>query len=91
MGGVAVAYIIPREGATIDPQEVIDYCAGEIANFKVPRYVEIVDEFPMTQSGKIQKFRLREVLSKPIEDGRLRELKPTSKLGRCREWFSCKL
>ncbi|MCD6136628.1 long-chain-fatty-acid--CoA ligase, partial [Candidatus Bipolaricaulota bacterium] len=60
MGEVAVAYIIPREGETIDPQEIVDYCAGKIANFKVPRYVEIVDEFPMTQSGKIQKFRLRD-------------------------------
>jgi len=79
MDEVAVAYIIPREGVTIDPQEIIDYCAGEIASFKVPRYIGIADEFPMTQSGKIQKFRLREMLSKAIEDGRLRELKPTSK------------
>ncbi|UCF10626.1 MAG: AMP-binding protein, partial [Candidatus Bipolaricaulota bacterium] len=61
MGEVAAAYIIPREGATVDPQEIVDYCVGEIANFKVPRYVVIVDELPMTQSGKVQKFRLREI------------------------------
>ncbi len=79
MGEVAVAYIIPREGVSIDPQEIIDYCAGEIANFKVPRYVEIVAEFPMTQSGKIKKFRLREMLSKAIEDGKLVKLKPSKK------------
>ncbi|UCF10081.1 MAG: AMP-binding protein, partial [Candidatus Bipolaricaulota bacterium] len=46
MGEVAAAYIIPREGATVDPQEIVDYCVGEIANFKVPRYVVIVDELP---------------------------------------------
>jgi len=79
MGEVAVAYIIPREGVSIDPQEIIDYCAGEIANFKVPRYVEIVNELPMTQSGKIKKFRLREMLSKAIEDGKLVKLKPSKK------------
>ena len=83
MGEVAVAYIIPREGVSIDPQEIIDYCAEEIANFKVPRYVEIVDEFPMTQSGKIQKFRLREMLSEAMEDGTLRKLKPTPGLRGC--------
>ena len=79
MGEVAVAYIIPREGVSIDPQEIIDYCAEEIANFKVPRYVEIVAEFPMTQSGKIKKFKLREMLSKAIEEGKLVKLKPSKK------------
>ncbi len=77
MGEVAVAYIIPREGETIDPQEIVDYCAGEIANFKVPRYVEIVDEFPMTQSGKIQKFRLRDFAKEALEAGKLTKLKPS--------------
>ncbi len=79
MGEVAVAYIIPRKGMTIDPQEIVDYCVGEIANFKVPRYVAIVDEFPMTQSGKIQKFHLQEATKEALEEGRLRKLKPTPK------------
>ena len=77
MGEVAVAYIIPKEGATIDPQEIVDYCAGQIANFKVPRYVVIVDEFPMTQSGKVQKFRLQEKTKDLLAAGRLTKLKPT--------------
>ena len=68
-GEVAVAYVIPREGETIDPQEIVDYCVGEIANFKVPRYVEVVDEFPMTQSGKVQKFRLRESANEALDAG----------------------
>jgi fatty-acyl-CoA synthase len=79
MGEVAVAYIIPREGSTIDPQEIVDYCASEMANFKVPRYVQIVDEFPMTQSGKIQKFRLREMAKQKIDQGALGKLKPSSR------------
>ncbi len=79
MGEVAIAHIIPREGMTIDPQEIVDYCMGKIANFKVPRYVEIMDEFPMTQSGKIQKFRLREVAKEALEAGRLQKLKPAKK------------
>jgi len=77
MGEVAVAYIIPREGRNIDPQEIVDFCAGEIANFKVPRYVQIVDEFPMTQSGKIQKFRLREIAKESMDGGRMQKLSPS--------------
>lgn len=77
MGEVAVAYIIPREGRNIDPQEIVDFCVGEIANFKVPRYVQIVDEFPMTQSGKIQKFRLREIAKESMEVGRMQKLSPS--------------
>ena len=79
MGEVAVAYIISREGMNIDPQEIVDFCVGEIANFKVPRYVQIVDEFPMTQSGKIQKFRLREIAKESMDGGRMQKLSPSTK------------
>ncbi len=78
-GEVAVAYVIPREGETIDPQEIVDYCVGEIANFKVPRYVEIVDAFPMTQSGKVQKFKLRDVANEALDAGRMTKLAPSKK------------
>ncbi|MBU1049832.1 AMP-binding protein [Candidatus Bipolaricaulota bacterium] len=77
MGEVAVAYIIPREGQTIDPQEIVDYCAGEIANFKVPRYVELIRELPMTQSGKIQKFRLREIAKASMDAGQMKQIRPS--------------
>jgi len=76
-GEVAAAYIIPREGVTIDPQEIVDFCVGEIANFKVPRYVEIVDDFPMTQSGKIQKFKLREIAQEAFAAGGMMKLSPS--------------
>ncbi len=79
MGEVAAAYVIPRAGATVDPQSLVDFCAAEIANFKVPRYVQIVDKFPMTQSGKIQKFRLRELADEQMASGTLRKLSPSKK------------
>jgi fatty-acyl-CoA synthase len=78
MGEVAAVYAIAREGATIEPQEVVDYCAKEIANFKVPRYVIVVKELPMTQSGKIQKFRLREMAQQAFDKGQMAKLSPTS-------------
>ncbi|HEY6379766.1 MAG TPA: AMP-binding protein [Candidatus Dormibacteraeota bacterium] len=49
-----------RPGMTVDPEEVRDFCRGRIAHFKVPRYVVLVDEFPMTVTGKVQKYLLRQ-------------------------------
>jgi fatty-acyl-CoA synthase len=48
----------PGSGLTVD--EVREFCQGRIAHFKIPRYVKIVDDFPMTVTGKIQKFKMRE-------------------------------
>jgi len=55
------AFIIPKDGFQLTPEDVRDYCKGHIAKYKIPRYVFFVDAFPMTGSGKIQKFRLREM------------------------------
>jgi fatty-acyl-CoA synthase len=77
MGEVAAVYVIQREGVKIEPQEIVDYCAKEIANFKVPRYVVVVRELPMTQSGKIQKFRLREMAQAAFDKGEMQKLSPT--------------
>ena len=49
-----------REGSSCTEDEIRDFCRGRIAHFKVPRYVKIVDEFPMTVTGKVQKFKMRE-------------------------------
>jgi fatty-acyl-CoA synthase len=49
-----------KEGASITEADVRDFCRGKIANFKVPRYVFFVDAYPLTASGKVQKFKLRE-------------------------------
>ncbi len=55
------AFIIQKEGCQIATEDVRDFCKGHIAKYKIPRYVFVVDSFPMTGSGKIQKFRLREM------------------------------
>jgi fatty-acyl-CoA synthase len=57
---VGVAFVRLTPGHALGEAEVIDYCKGRIASFKIPRHVIVVDDFPMTSSGKIQKAKLRE-------------------------------
>jgi fatty-acyl-CoA synthase len=57
---VGVAFVRCRAGHTIDEAGVLAHCRGRIASFKIPRHVFVVDELPMTSSGKIQKVKLRE-------------------------------
>jgi fatty-acyl-CoA synthase len=59
-GEEVAAFVIVREGARLDTDAVREFCAGRIAHYKVPRYVIRTDEFPMTITGKVQKFRLRD-------------------------------
>jgi fatty-acyl-CoA synthase len=54
------AWIKLRPGAALDAEAVRAFCQGQIAHYKVPRYVRFVDEFPMTVTGKVQKFIMRE-------------------------------
>src|SRR6202034_3988359 len=62
---VAAAFVELRAGVEATEQEIIDFCVGQIATFKVPRYVRFVTEWPMSGT-KIQKFRLREQLSEEL-------------------------
>jgi fatty-acyl-CoA synthase len=55
-----MAWIKPRQGAELDGDALRAFCQGQIATFKIPRYWKMVDEFPMTVTGKVQKFRMRE-------------------------------
>ncbi len=55
------AFIIPKPGYDIRPEDVRDFCRGHIAWYKVPRFVACVKEFPLTASGKIMKYKLREL------------------------------
>jgi len=60
-GEEVMAWVKLREGApALTADDVRAFCTGRIAHYKVPRYVEITDEFPMTVTGKIQKFKMRE-------------------------------
>ncbi|MDR3483256.1 MAG: AMP-binding protein [Burkholderiaceae bacterium] len=61
------ALIILRAGITLDEQEVRDFCRAQIAHYKVPRYVRFVAEFPMTVTGKIQKFKMREMMRELLD------------------------
>ena len=54
------AFVIRKDGACLTEEDVRDFCRGKIARFKVPKYVFFVDSYPMTASGKIQKYKLRE-------------------------------
>ena len=56
------AWIRLRAGETLTAEEIRAFCQGQIAHYKIPRYVEFVDEFPMTVTGKIQKFVMREAV-----------------------------
>jgi fatty-acyl-CoA synthase len=55
------AFVILKEGAELEPEDVTDFCRGKISNYKIPRFVTFVKEYPMTASGKIQKYKLRDL------------------------------
>jgi HIP---CoA ligase len=59
MGEVGHAYVLPRTGSSPTEAELIEYCRGVMANFKVPRRITVVDQLPRNPAGKVQKFRLR--------------------------------
>ena len=59
-GEEIAAFVIERTPGTVNAEALREYCHGKIAHFKIPRYVMPVDEFPMTVTGKIQKFKLRD-------------------------------
>jgi len=59
-GEEVIAWVKLREGAQIADEALVAFCRGKIATYKIPRYWKYVDEFPMTVTGKIQKFKMRE-------------------------------
>ena len=60
------AWVRLRTGQSADEEEVKAFCRGHIAHYKIPRYVRFVDAFPMTITGKIQKFVMREQMVKDL-------------------------
>ena len=59
-GEELMAWIIARPGTSLSEEAVREFCQGKIARYKIPRYVKFVDSFPMTVTGKVQKFKMRE-------------------------------
>lgn len=60
-GEEVVAFVIPRPGADLTPEDVRDSCRGKIAWHKIPKFVALVEAFPLTASGKVKKFELRQM------------------------------
>jgi fatty-acyl-CoA synthase len=61
MGEELMAWVIARDGMSLTEHEVRAFCRERLAHFKVPRYVKLTASFPLTVTGKVQKFRLREL------------------------------
>jgi fatty-acyl-CoA synthase len=59
-GEQVCAWVVLKEGASMDEDGLREFCGGKIARYKIPHYVRFVDSFPMTVTGKIQKFKMRE-------------------------------
>ena len=67
-GEAVGAFIILEEGAKMTAEDVQLFCRGKIARYKIPKYVFFIDQFPLTGSGKIQKFKLKEMSLKLCEE-----------------------
>ena len=59
-GEEVAAAIRLKQGASATPEEIALFCKGQIASFKIPKYIQFVSEFPQTASGKLQKYKLQE-------------------------------
>ncbi|MDC0994194.1 AMP-binding protein, partial [Pseudomonadales bacterium] len=61
-GEIVCAWVQLKQNATLNEESVKSFCRDQITHFKVPSLVRFVDEFPMTVTGKIQKFKMRETM-----------------------------
>ena len=66
-GEQACAAIKLKPGEQWTEEEAKAWCCGKIANYKIPYYIRFVNEFPMTANGKIQKYKLRELMQKELK------------------------
>lgn len=66
-GEIVAAFVKKKSGASITEEEIQEYCRGKISRYKIPKHIFFVDDFPKTASGKIQKYKLREIGQQLIE------------------------
>jgi fatty-acyl-CoA synthase len=66
-GEELMAWVKLKGDSRLTPEAIKEFCNGRIAHYKIPKYVKFVDEFPMTISGKIQKYKMREVSIKELK------------------------
>ena len=57
---VALAFIEPVPGATVTEEEILKFCKGKIASYKIPKYIRFTSDWPITATGKIQRFKLKD-------------------------------
>ncbi|HEV3225251.1 MAG TPA: AMP-binding protein, partial [Acidimicrobiales bacterium] len=69
LGEVGMAFVVPATGTTVDTDELIAWCRERMANYKVPRYIEVVDALPLNASNKVLKIDLRERGAKMVASG----------------------
>lgn len=60
------AWVQLKEGADVTEAEIKEYCSGQITHFKIPKFIKLVNEFPMTVTGKMQKFVMRDEYAKEL-------------------------
>ncbi|HEX7437830.1 MAG TPA: AMP-binding protein, partial [Caldimonas sp.] len=65
-GEEVCAWVVPRHGHALDEEEIRAFCRGRIAHYKVPRHVRIVEQFPLTATGKAQKFEMRKAMMESL-------------------------
>jgi len=63
LGEIPMAWVKLNNGYVATEEEIREFCLGQIAHYKVPRYVRFVDSFPMTVTGKVQKYVLRQQMA----------------------------
>jgi len=66
-GEEVMAWVQLHAGESASEDELRAFCKGNIAHFKIPKYIWFVDEFPMTVTGKLQKFRMREMAVEKLD------------------------
>ena len=85
MGEVGAAYVITRPGESVEPEAMIAWARERMANYKVPRFVRLVDSLPMNATGKVLKYELRqrrnEASSRHVHQVRRRSREPSNRLG----------
>ena len=69
LGEVGFAFVVPAAGASPNSDDIVAWCRDRLANFKVPRFVELTDELPINAGGKVMKFQLRERASAVLDAG----------------------
>lgn len=65
-GEELMAWVIPKQGSNLTEDAIREFCKGKISHFKIPRYIQFTDAYPMTASGKIMKFKLQEMAKKQL-------------------------